>query len=368
MQLDVQFLIYVYMGVCLSLLIFNLCYILVDFSRNRRMKNPGMDLKRLRRRVQEYCVTREMPEKWHADNRRTLSHVSRLERFQWSMEKLMEEMPEEAGDYLSACERDFRYLAAVYLEKEELQQAYFARLLELYGMARGSEYDDLKKILVEMACSSSIYTRENALRVLYQTGSTEAVLRAFLNMSRRDVFHYGKLLTDGLLRFQGDKKLLAAELWRCRAELKDEYILAVMQFIRMSQDGYGEEFLSILEDDRQNQELRLETIRYFRKYRYQPAYPVLLKIMRSPESIGWEYLTMAALSLGNYPGDETVEVLKTALTSANWHVRYNAADTLVGALHTERSKLVDVLEGKDRYAKDILIYMLQRYGQGGDRV
>lgn len=366
MRLDVQLMIYVYMGICLSLLIFNVFYILVDSSRSRRMKNPGSHLKKLRARVEEYSATGQMPEEWHADNRRNLSHISRLERFHWSMEKLLEEMPEQASTYLAACERDFRYLAPIYQGREELEQAYFAKLLELYGMGRGKEYDELKQVLTEMACSSSIYTRENALQTLYKTGSTEAVCQAFFKMSSRDVFHYGKLLTEGLLRFQGDKILLAAELWRSREELKNEYVLAVMQFIRMSQEGYEEEFLWILKDKAADQEIRLEAVRYFRRYRYEPAYPVLLEIMYSSESIGWEYLAMTALSLENYPGDETVEALKSALTSYNWYVRYNAADTLVRAFQLKRSDLSDVLNGKDKYARDILNYMLQRSERGGE--
>lgn len=363
MQLDVQFMIYIYMAICFSLLVFNLLYIEVDSFRSRRKEKPGRSLRKLRKRIQRYCVTDEIPEKWHRDNRKSLSRVGRLERFQWSMEKIMEEMPEEASAYLADCEGDFRYLASVYLGKDNIEQAYFARILELYSMCRGREYNEMKRILVEMACSNSIYTRENALRVLYQSGSEVAVRQAFLNMSRSGVFHYGKLITDGLLSFQGDQALLAEELWNCRAELSDDYTLAIMQFIRMSQEGYGEEFLRILEDTGQNQELRLEAIRYFRKYRYRSAYPALLKIMNSREIMGWEYLAVAALALENYPGDRTVEVLKTALNSPEWHVRYNAADTLIRALKVDYSRLKDVLEGPDRYAKEILLYMMQRYGQ-----
>lgn len=65
---------------------------------------------------------------------------------------------------------------------------------------------------------------------------------------RKGGFHYGKLLTDGLLSFSGDHGQLVWELWRHRQQLSDDYTLAVMQFIRMSQDGYEEEFGKLLEE------------------------------------------------------------------------------------------------------------------------
>lgn len=370
MRLDAQLLIMVYMGICFSLLVFNLCYIYVDAAKGRRLANPGRDLGRLRKRVQAYAQTGQIAEREHRLNQRMLSHLGSLERFHWSAEKLMEEMPEEMAAYLSACEGDSRYLAQVYQKKDELQKAYFARILELYGMGGGEKYDELKRMLVEMACSPSVYTRENALRVLYHSGSTEAVVCAFLQMSRRGVFHYGKLLTDGLLSFAGDRGQLVWELWTRRNQLSDDYALAVMQFIRMSQGGYEEEFGKILEDERENQELRLEALRYFRKYRYDPVYQTLLDIVSGKRKEGWEYQAVAALSLASYPGKETEAVLKAALCHGNWYVRYNAADTLVAMMGSGEEQFRDVLEGEDRYAKEILSYMLKhsrqkRGGQGG---
>ncbi len=363
MRLDAQLLIYVYMGICVSLLAFNLCYIFADAAKGRRIKNPGRDISLLRKRVMSYAQTGQIAKKEHRKNQRMLSHVGKLERFHWSAEKLMQEMPDETAAYLSACEGDSRYLALVYQKKDELQKAYFARLLELYGMGGGEKYDELKKVLVEMTCSPSVYTRENALRVLYHSGSTEAVVRAFVQMSGRGVFHYGKLLTDGLLSFSGDHGQLVWELWRHRQQLSDDYTLAVMQFIRMSQDGYEEEFGKLLEEAGEDQELRLEALRYFRKYRYDPVYPLLLDIMKGKQDMGWEYQAVTALTLANYPGAETEAVLKGALCHVNWYVRYNAADTLVAVFGNEEERFADVLEGKDRYAREILLYMLNRSRQ-----
>lgn len=358
MRLDVQLLIYVYMGICVSLLLFNLCYIWLDAADGRRSKHPGRSLLRLEKKIRAFGETGQIGKKEHRRIQKRLSKVRRLERFHWSMEKLMENMPRETAAYLSACEGDFYYLAMAYQKKDEMQKAFLLKLLGVYGIGKSLHYDEIKKMLVKMAGSSSVYTRENALRVLYRSGNVEAVARAFLQMSKNGMFHSGKLLTDGLLSFEGDKKQLAEELWKRRDELSVEYVLAIMQFIRMSQGGYERAFLELLKDKERNQELRLEALRYFRKYRYDPAYPMLLAIMRGWQEVGWEYQAVTALALENYPGEETEEALRKCLSHPNWYVRYNAADTLAGA-GMEEARFMDIIEGKDRYAREILQYRLE---------
>ena len=50
-----------------------------------------------------------------------------------------------------------------------------------------------------------------------------------------------------------------------------------------------------------------------------------------------------------------MEVLKGALSSRNWYVRYNAAQSL-GALGLDYTDLIDIFEGDDRYAEEMLRY------------
>ena len=79
----------------------------------------------------------------------------------------------------------------------------------------------------------------------------------------------------------------------------------------------------------------------------------------------WEYAAMAVLSLGNYPGKHSIVVLKSALSSSNWYIRYNAADVLTGRFGLSYLDISDIYNGRDRYAREILTYMMQRYGLKG---
>ena len=61
----------------------------------------------------------------------------------------------------------------------------------------------------------------------------------------------------------------------------------------------------------------------------------------------------------NYPGEETVALLTKNLRSTNWYIRYNAAESL-NALGVEYGELVDIFDGRDGYARDILQFQFDR--------
>ena len=72
---------------------------------------------------------------------------------------------------------------------------------------------------------------------------------------------------------------------------------------------------------------------------------------------GWELQTACISALAVYPGPQTLEILKKETSSKNWHVRRNAAKSLA-VLNTDRDALADILQGNDRYAKEMLEYQL----------
>ena len=51
-------------------------------------------------------------------------------------------------------------------------------------------------------------------------------------------------------------------------------------------------------------------------------------------------------------------VLKQALHCANWYVRFNASQSL-NDLQVPYLDLVDILNGSDRYAREMMLYRLE---------
>ena len=103
-------------------------------------------------------------------------------------------------------------------------------------------------------------------------------------------------------------------------------------------------------------------LRYLRRWPDREAYPLLLKLLQD-ESRSWEYAALAASALDSYPGSQTISHLKQALHSRFWHVRYNSAQALLN-LHVPLAQLQDILNGPDRYAREILEYKLKENAGG----
>ena len=55
-----------------------------------------------------------------------------------------------------------------------------------------------------------------------------------------------------------------------------------------------------------------------------------------------------------------IERLKEGLKAANWYVRLNCAEALIYGLGISRLRLFDVENGRDRYAREIIRYVLEK--------
>ena len=176
-------------------------------------------------------------------------------------------------------------------------------------------------------------------------------------MENREILHSNKLLYDGLLKFTGNREELARLLFQSRKEYSDRLLLPVMQYIYYFSGDYQSDFLEILQDSGADKELQLEALRYFHKYPYEPARQTVQDFLRYRGLVDWEYTAVAALTLSQYPGPDTVVCLKEALGDTNWYIRLNSADTLIHGLKIPQVQLYDIYNGRDRFAKEILQYV-----------
>lgn len=242
-----------------------------------------------------------------------------------------------------------------------IEQAYFAYLVGILGIDCGRKsFDGLMDFLMEMVISKDVSVRENALRAFYSIGNTEAVLAAWRKLDDNERYHSRKLLADGLLSFCGDKRELAGLLFGHRKEFATALVLPVMQFIRFFTGEFQSAFLTLLDGANEDKEIQLEAIRYFRRYPYEPVREILQNYVRYQEYVDWEFAAMAASALSSYPGEDTVICLKEGLRASNWYVRLNCAEALIAGLGLSKPQLFDIYNGRDRYAREILNYVLEK--------
>ena len=248
-------------------------------------------------------------------------------------------------------------------QRDPIRYAFYLYVLKALDKMSGDTPPEVGQILLKALRVPNTYCRENALQAIYSSGSTELVLRALEIIDSEQIAHNRKLLSDGLLTFTGNKDELIDVLWDHFEAFDLNMQVVILDYIRFGSSSHRDQMFDILTDETRSAELRFSCIRYFAKYPDKEAYPVLLEMASDLGNLRWEFPAIACTALASYPGEETVNTLKRALHVANWYVRYNAADSLA-RLGVGYMDLIEIIDGNDRYAREILQFQLDmKYNQ-----
>lgn len=356
MEIGVELFVYAYIFLCICMLVFNITYI--AYSKTDKK------------------ISYKSSEKWKADiiyqinlnnqNKtdngyvksllKKLKKLKNLQQFEEALEDVKKRMPKELEKYLYLNREVFIQLWYYYSHKESMEKAFFAYVLSEYGTK--DMYDKrIPEILSMYLMDKSIYCRENALCAVYKLGDAQAVASAFLMMERNNLPHNSKLLTDGLLGFTGDKESLAEVLVEKMEQFSPSLQVPIIDYIRNVSGNFCKTLYDMINGKKANEEVKISILRYFRKYRYEPAQGYIINCFNMDQGQDWQTAAVAASALDNYPTEEAVQALRRALSSSNWYVRNNAADSLLkqGVTYVD---LLDIINGHDRYAREMIKYKM----------
>ena len=350
--------IFAYLAVCVSMILFNIACIFT-FERNDRkldQRSYGFEEK-----VKEQFVRTAAEGHADAGHRKYLTKklkkLSNLMAFDETLERLSKEHPEDIRKYLTEIFPVFMDLIVTYQKKNELKAAYFLYIMQKYGIVKNKSNPIINEHLLDFVRQQNLYCRENALKVLYTTGDVSCMMQALKILDGSTFYHSPRLLTDGLLSFAGSHEELAECIWENFGDYSVDMKITLLNYMRFQSGKHCLHMLMLLQDETEDEEVHFACIRYFGKYPFEEAYPLLLDYVEREQDRSWQYAAIAALALSSYPGKETEEVLKKRLHSSNWYVRLNASRSLE-MLNLEYCDLIDIFEGEDRYAGEILRYQL----------
>ena len=358
--MQIEFMIYLYGAVCVSMIGFNLVYALILRSSEPRLsRRSGRLQAETDCQLDRLCRGEDVEERHLRRLQRRLCRLRNLIAFERVLHSLYERRREPCSQaYLTQLQPCALYLALVYQKRDDTQAAYFSYLLARYMIQSHMPIQTLQQVLLHYLARDNLYCRVNALQALYSFGSTEYVLTALKLQDQGSVPLHEKVLTEGLLSFTGDHSRLSALLWKQLDTFSPHTQLAILNYIRFQSGTYTREMLALMQDTARNKELRLAAIRYFGRYSYPPALPALLAFAQERDPLQWEYATVSASSLARYQSPQVLDALKKALHSSNWYVRYAAAVSL----ETQQARyedLLDIAAGSDRYAREMMIYRLE---------
>ena len=354
--MNVELLIYIYLFVCIAMIFFNIVCVFVFQHNDKQLdRHSVLFTEKVRRQIEK-----EEEREAHLQYlTKKLRRIGNLMAFDKTLEQMYAQDPAGTQAYIESIYPAFVSLAQEYRKRSKLQAAYFPYLIKKYGIFRGQTIRVISDTLLEMVRDPNLYCRENALQALYAIGNAETVVEALEILDAGPHYHHAKLITDGLMGFSGDTAHLGELLWLHLSKLSAEMRVAILNYFRFSSGDYCPQMLRLMTDNGQDNEVRYCCIRYFGKYRYDPAYPYLLDFLENEREENWEYAAIAATALSSYPSERSVEILKEKLSSVNWYVRFNAAQSLA-ALGVGYMQLVDVFEGSDRYADEMIRYRLDQ--------
>lgn len=352
----VQILIYVYLGICAGMILYNIVTALLSRRLAQRSFRDSIRLElAVERELDHLALTGEVNETHLRYMERRLRRVNNMVAFDKALERLRPRRPELVRAYLIALNGVAIALAEDYCRRGEIEAAYFPYIIKKYQLLGGADDTPLKEVLLKLLNEPSVYCRENAMQALYTSGDAQIIVRALHIIDASSLYYNTKLLADGLLNFNGDKTQLAEALWAAFEDFKVWMQVTILNYFRFSSGAHCERVLALLNDGARDDELHFSCLRYLGRYPYPPAYADLLRYATPSENARWEYAAIASSVLASYRGAETAAVLKRNLYHPNWYIRFNASKSLE-QLGFGYLNLIDVIEGNDRYASEILRY------------
>lgn len=377
-----EVLLYIYGAVCFCMIVYNTFY-------NVALRRGEKRLRRSSRKLEDEIIGQiasaqrgeGVSEKHIEKLRRRLRSVKNMlalddvlthieeseERDDWQKSEELIPLEKAIQEYRRKISSVIGEMADVYSGRDNLQAAFFAYFIGKHGVSGEDERKHISELLIKCFKRDSFYCRVNAMQALCSIADGDAVVKTLEIESSKEVQMHEKIMTEILLDFSGNHESLMRKLWEKFDGFSTGVQLAVLNYIRFKSGQWKEEMFSIMVDEERDKELRFSAIRYLARYPWEKAKKFIMDLALSDDDTKWEGSAICASALGSYGGDDVIKALRKAVCSRNWYVRYNAAESLQ-KLGMNYEKLLDIIRGGDRYAREMIMYRLEENElmKGGD--
>lgn len=347
-------LIIIYILICLLIILYTVFYALSLRSQSKLQSDLTADFSKS---LGELPLDDLSNKKWKTLIKRVASDGRNINRLYCYDAALQTYTKDEkwAKIYFSQMVDSYLRLADYYQNHSIQERVYFVQHISQY--ARFIPNRQLFKRLIAFMNRKNVSERESVLQALYAYGDINLIKEAFQLITSKNKFHHSKLIADGLLKVAIPNDELANLLWQDFSSYPESIQIGIIKYIQGVSDNYKEPFFNYLKNGEGSLDVRLNMLRYFHNHPYEPLYPLLLSLLNGTNGDVVQYRVVAAFTLAAYPSEQTVEELKHALKDCEWYVRVNASKSLV-ALNVPVQQLIEILNGDDRYAREMLAYQL----------
>ena len=358
--MKIEIMIYIYIAICISMIAFNIVYVFILRHREKTLDNDSQKFeKSIFDQIEAIRNGKTVSAKHIKYLCKKLDRTAGITAFDRALENVFAKEPDMAQKYLVDTFSVFEYLTQRYISKDTIKIAYFPYILHKYNILNHRDGEKVLSVLLELLRSVNVYCRENTLKALYGMQRPDVVVASLKIIDKNLSFHHAKLVCDGLVGYKGDTEKLKEMLFENFNAYSVKMQLNILNYFRFGNVRSDKEMLEILTNEKADCELRFSAIRYFEKFPVEEVEDILHAIAENRDGRIWEYQAIASSALKSYPGDVTFRILVENLSSSNWHVRQNSAISLEKLGYTYHD-LINVFDGNDRYAREIMRYRLDK--------
>lgn len=357
MYFKIENVLYFYSFVSISLILYNIIYI---YSKNKAEEKHNYLVSKYINEYEKNIIILKQEDNinknYYKKLKRELRKVNNLLAFSDAMSQ--KKYTEDFKIYKKFIYDIFLDLYILYNKKTDMEKALFVYIVGNLKIEK-EENRILDKRIINFLEKPSVYLVENIIKAFIVLGHKESLIQSLNILNFNKIYHNEKLISDGLLEYTGDKSELSRELWEYRHDWMIPYVISIIKFIKSIGCDFKEEFYNALTKEELDIEIKLELIRYFGKIKYDKVLDYLLDLIENDENIDNNLHIVIAITLSNYPSQRTINALKNGMKNSNWYIRNNSCVSFL-ALNPSQRDINDILNGNDKYAKDTLLYQLEK--------
>ncbi|MEF9951164.1 MAG: HEAT repeat domain-containing protein [Clostridium sp.] len=259
--------------------------------------------------------------------------------------------PESAAKYISIYENRIVKLFLKLDTKNVMKYAYYVYLIGEFRINK----DIINKTMLENLNSDSVYIRVNSLKALSKIGDLDSFIDALRIISLRGMYFNEKVIIDSIDSFEGD----SGELDKCLVEEMGNFTdvminIVITHFSNRGYRGCEDALIKKISDNKTSKEVTIRLIRYFDVVKTRGSEKYLYNLVDSPH---WEVRAAVVKTLSTYNFEPVKHKIKELAGDFNYHVRYNAAMTLIKNGKND-NMVQEIVSGEDKYARDIMFYAM----------
>lgn len=342
----------IYILVCISLLIFDIAFLIVKNYKGRRKFNPRKN--RLKHTL-ETEFKKYTPESGLSDYiKNYLLNKAGITKNLVILQSIIENITLHRDEILSEIKPYILNQIDNYATKNEYEKAYYAHFVSLFNYQERKPDEAFYAKFLNFLESKSLYTFSNTMTAFYSFYDPYALMQAIKKSDEKEGFYHSKLLIDGLLEYKGDLKTLRdliLDNFYSYTSLTQESLIT---YFRQKELDVSEFCLNLLNKKDINDEVRYAAMRYFIKFPHDKATDVFISILEN-DSSNWIEQHIAIQGLKDLNNNYVRLLIKKKVTNKNWFIRINAISYL-HKHHINRDEIYDILYLKDKYTNNALLY------------